>query len=342
MRKNSISIKEAWIHVIVWVCIASFPVFISTSVLQKFEPAMLIRAFFPPILFYTNYSILIPKLLLRKRMASYIIASIIFLVVFNLLVGQLANISPFDQFQAVNRVFEKAQIPNFQYVILTFISLAFFLLGGILRLIKDFYERDKAKKEVEVQRVETELEFLKAQLNPHFLFNSLNSIYSLVRNQAKEAPEAVITLSELMRYMLYEANQNKVVLEKEIEYIRNYVALQRLRLSDSENVKLQTKGNFSDKMIAPLLLITFIENAFKYGTDFKGRTKVDIRIEMKGEHLYFRICNLIGMKRVDEDSSGIGLKNVENRLDFLYPKAHALDIDDSNGEYIVDLHLTLD
>lgn len=339
--QKTLKVKETWIHIIVWVCIASFPLFISTTVLQKFEPVMLIRTFFPLILFYANYSILIPKLLLRKKMLSYIITSILFLVIFNLAIGQLNNLGPFDHFQEVNRVFEQAQIPNFQYVVLSFITLAFFLLGGILRLIKDFYERDKAKKEVEVQRVETELEFLKAQLNPHFLFNSLNSIYSLVRNQAREAPEAVITLSELMRYMLYEANQNKVVLEKEIEYIRNYVTLQRLRLSNSENVKLQIKGDFSDKMIAPLLLITFIENAFKYGTDFKGRTQVSIRIEMNGDHLYFRISNLIGVKRVDEDNSGIGLKNVENRLNFLYPKAHALDIDNSNGEYVVDLHLTI-
>jgi len=334
--------KEVWIHIIAWTCIVSFPIFVSFSVFQGFEWSMVIRAFFPPLLFYTNYSLLVPKLLLKKRMFFYVVTSIAFLVLFNLVTSQLSILLPTDRMG--ERIFElfRGEPPRgVQYMILTFISLAFFLLGGILRLIKDFYQRDKIQTAIEVQRAETELEFLKAQLNPHFLFNSLNSVYSLVRNKSKNAPEAVIMLSELMRYMLYEANQDTVALKKEIDYIKNYVALQRLRLSNSENVRLNIKGEYEEKSIAPLLLITFIENAFKYGTDFRGRTKVDIRIEINGDHLYFRIVNLIGVKKADEVNSGIGLKNVANRLDFLYPKSHALDTAEINGDYIVDLHLTL-
>ncbi|GMN07075.1 sensor histidine kinase [Croceitalea sp. MTPC5] len=339
--KKSLKIKEFWIHIIAWVCIATFPLFVSISLFQEYEPGMFLRISFPPLLFYMNYSLLVPKLLLKKKMVAYVGASILFLVFFILLVNQVNFFFPVRGFGEIQNLLGEDQLRPIQYFSATFISLAFFLLGGLMKLIKDFYNRDKAQKEIEVQRAETELEFLKAQLNPHFLFNSLNSVYSLVRNQSKEAPEAVITLSELMRYMLYEANQNKVSLEKEIEYIKNYVCLQRLRISDSQNVKLLIKGDYSDKMIAPLLLITFIENAFKYGTDFKGKTKVEIKIEINGDHLYFRTCNLIGLQRKDEPNSGIGLKNVENRLDYLYPKAHALDVQEFNGEYIVDLHITL-
>ncbi len=333
--------KELYIHIIAWVCIASFPVFITTFNFRTPPTPMLIKAFFPPLLFYVNYSFLVPKLLLRKQMAVYALTSICFLVCFNFLVAHLPVAFPYERFEGLTAFPDGPSIQNLQYFTMAFTSLAFFLLGGTLRLIKDFYYRDRIAKINEAQRAETELEFLKAQLNPHFLFNSLNSVYSLVRNQSKEAPEAVITISELMRYMLYEANQDQVDLEKEIDYIQNYVALQRLRLSNSENVKVQVKGDYEDKKIAPLLLITFIENAFKYGTDFKGMTKVDIKIEIDDDHLYFRTVNLIGVQKVDEMNSGIGLKNVENRLDFLYPKLHALQVQKKDGDFVVDLHLTL-
>ncbi len=339
--KKPSSRKELFTHFIAWVCIASFPLFVSSFTFKEVPEPMLIRAFFPPILFYANYSLLVPTLLLKKRMFIYVVTSILFIVCFNFLVAQLPMVFPIDQFTGIQEFPNGHPLRSLQYFTMTFTSLAFFLLGGILRLIKDFYERDRETKANEVQRVETELEFLKAQLNPHFLFNSLNSVYSLVRNQSKEAPEAVITISELMRYMLYEANQDKVELQKEIDYIQNYVALQRLRLSNSEDVKIHVRGDHDDKKIAPLLLITFIENAFKYGTDYKGKTKVDIKIEINDDHLFFQAINLIGVQKIDEVNSGIGLRNVENRLDFLYPKAHALQVQKKNGEYIVDLHLTL-
>ncbi|MEO0526573.1 MAG: histidine kinase [Bacteroidota bacterium] len=290
-----------------------------------------------------NYLILVPKLLLKKRIGLYILLSIVLLGTVTFFTKFMIPDAPFNRLQELVRNIQDIKtLRGLPYIMTAITSLSFFLLGGILALTKDFYGRNKIQKENEIQRAETELEFLKAQLNPHFLFNSLNSVYSLVRNKSKDAPEAVITLSELMRYMLYEANQDKVLLSKEMDYIKNYVSLQRLRLSNSENVKLLIRGDYDDRKIAPLLLITFIENAFKYGTDFKGRTKVDIRIEVMEKELFFHITNLIGPTKVDRDNSGIGLKNVENRLDFLYPESHCLDIRKANGDYIVDLQLTLD
>ena len=205
----------------------------------------------------------------------------------------------------------------------------------------EFYVRERIHKEKEVQRKETELQFLRAQLNPHFLFNSLNSIYSLVRNKANEAPEAVITLSELMRYMLYEAKRELVPLSKEIDYIKNYVTLQLLRLADSENVKLKISGDYDNKEIQPLLFIPFVENAFKYGTDYKGMTYVDIKFEIIGDNLFFLVKNKIGFYKKDDENSGIGFENIRNRLKLLYPENHVLKIEKTNGFYCVQLELNL-
>ncbi|GAA4274510.1 hypothetical protein GCM10022258_38060 [Aquimarina gracilis] len=233
-------------------------------------------------------------------------------------------------------------VKDMRYAMRGVFLFAFFLLGGIFCLMVDFYKRDKLSKETEAQRTETELQFLKAQLNPHFLFNSLNSVYSLVRNKSNDAPEAVLTLSELMRYMLYEANQEIVPLIKEIEYIKNYVSLQRLRLSNSEDVKLSIKGEYEKKKIYPLLLISFIENAFKYGTDFKGVTDINIRIEVIENTLKFNVSNIIGVYRKNKSNSGVGLTNIKNRLELLYPDLHTLGIKEDNGRYMVDLILILE
>ena len=155
----------------------------------------------------------------------------------------------------------------------------------------------------------------------------------MVRNKSNDAPDAVISLSELMRYMLYETKEDLVPLSKEIDYIKNYVELQLFRLSDPENVKLQVKGDYSDKKIPPLLLIPFVENAFKYGTDFKGKTEVSIKMEVLGNSLFFEANNKI--------NSGIGLENIKTRLALLFPDTHVLNINKTRENFLVQLELNL-
>ncbi len=340
--KRTFRIKEIWVHIISWICLLSFPLGIALIQIGTIHPIFLTQILFNPIVFYTNYSLLAPKLLLKKKIVLYIIVSISFLIVFNFLVNKISVNIPFEKPQKYlefNNNFPSVQ--NIKYAMRGVFFFAFFLLGGIFCLMADFYKRDKVSKETEAQRTETELQFLKAQLNPHFLFNSLNSVYSLVRNKSNDAPEAVLTLSELMRYMLYEANQEIVALIKEIEYIKNYVSLQRLRLSNSEDVKLSIKGEYEKKNIYPLLLISFIENAFKYGTDFKGVTDIDIKIHVIENRLTFKVSNIIGIHQKSKGNSGVGLTNIKNRLDLLYPGLHTLDIHEENDRYIVDLTLIL-
>ncbi|WP_271770373.1 sensor histidine kinase [Aquimarina algiphila] len=342
--KKTFRIKEIWVHVISWVCLLSFPLGISLIQVGTIRPGFFTQVFFNPIVFYANYSILAPKLLLKKKIVFYIISSVGFLLIFNFIVSNyIPKHFPLGRFDSIIQYGNEFPRAGYlKHTIRGVFFFAFFLLGGIFCLMRDFYKRDKMTKETEAHRAETELQFLKAQLNPHFLFNSLNSVYSLVRNKSNDAPEAVLTLSELMRYMLYEANQEIVPLIKEIEYIKNYVSLQRLRLSNSEDVKLSIRGEYEKKNIYPLLLISFIENAFKYGTDFKGVTDILIKIEVIENRLTFNVSNIIGVYRKNIDNSGVGLTNIKNRLELLYPDLHTLDIREENNRYIVDLTLILE
>jgi len=341
MPPNGFRIKEVWLHLIGWLVFLFLPISFGSAVIERMniqmaEPRILLGM----VVFYFNYLILVPKLLLQKKILLYVVISISFLFLVNFLIVTYYSCMP--SINKMNRIM--AERPNaqlFRYFMPGLVTFAFFLLGGTIGLVKDFYKRDKTYKEREIKKTEMELRFLKNQLNPHFLFNSLNSIYSLVRNKSDQAPEAVITVSELMRYMLYESNEKKLPLSKEIDYIKNYISLQRIRLLNSERVTISIKGDYENRKISPLLLISFIENAFKYGTDFKGITDIGISIEVKEDILFFKVDNIIGNQNKDEKSSGIGLSNIQNRLQLLYPDSHTLDIHRENGRYCVILKLKL-
>ncbi len=340
--KRTFRIKEIWIHIISWACLMSFPIGVAIVQIGGIHPVFLVQILFNPLIFYANYSFLAPQLLLKKRIITYVVTSIAILTLFNFIANNFPIIHPSGRMDYLVELEEGfPPVKNLRNLIRGIFSLAFFLLGGFFRLMVDFYKRDKLSKATDAQRTKTELQFLKAQLNPHFLFNSLNSVYSLVRNKSNDASEAVLTLSELMRYMLYEANQEIVPLIKETEYIKNYVSLQRLRLSNTEDVTLSIKGEYEKKNIYPLLLISFIENAFKYGTDFKGVTDIDIRIQVIKNTLVFYVSNVIGVYRKNIDNSGVGLTNIKNRLKLLYPDLYTLEIKEEDNRYVVNLTLTL-
>lgn len=330
--------KEAIIHLFGWLCLVSYPLFISFTVFDELYPMVFLRVLLPPVLFYANYALLTPKFLLKKRIFAYIGISSVFLIGFEILTLNIPTLIPID----LVAISKNSFLYNMRYVVIGFAMTAFFLFGGLVRLMKHIYISDKVSRQYDIQKTRTELEYLKAQLNPHFLFNSLNCIYSLVRDNSKEASDAVIILSELMRYTLYESDQDRVLLSKDIENIKNYVSLQKLRLSNSEKVHLKIEGEYKEQRIAPFILMTFIENAFKFGTDFDGRTEVSIVIQLIGNHLFFKVSNLKGNRNIDKKNSGIGLNNVKGRLNLLYPNGHRLDIDKRDGEYTVKLHLTLD
>ncbi|MBV7267745.1 sensor histidine kinase [Winogradskyella luteola] len=342
--KNVPHLKELFIHISVWLCFSLIPITTSFFELDRVPSNVYSKILLMPILFYSNYFIFVPKLLLRRKVLLYIVTSVLFLVVFNYLTIKIVPNASLDTLQE-EILKRRGDIPflrGMRYMMPLIFSLSIFLLGGIFSLVIDFYKRDRLSKQLESNKKEIELQFLRTQLNPHFLFNSLNSIYSLVRSKSDDAEEAVITLSELMRYMLYEVGEAKVPLEKEINYIKHYIALQRLRLKNSEDVKLNIHGETKHLKIHPLLLISFIENAFKYGTDYRGNTHVNILIEINENLLSFKAENIIGFYKKDETNSGVGLKNIENQLNHLYNGSHKLITKTENGYYKVDLSLKLE
>ncbi len=194
--------------------------------------------------------------------------------------------------------------------------------------------------------MQSELKFLKSQINPHFLFNTLNNLYALTLKKSDKAPEIVIKLSEMMRYMLYECNEKRVLLSKEVSYIRNYLDLERLRQGPNVEINFDVVGNVADQKIAPLMFIPFLENSFKHGLNSQiSKGFVNIKLEVNEQHVDFFIENSKAEKLPTIEhrrSGGIGLVNVRRRLNLLYPEHYDLDIKDNPTTYAVNLKLDLD
>ncbi len=301
------------------------------------------------LLFYLNFSLLVPRLLLNKKIPLYIVVSMAFILLSSYLNNQFAPPKGFFQEMIAHRpVFEKfeGEIPKFKpnHRVFMGVQILFgvllFAVGASVKLVAEWYKNERVKTQINTQKINTELSFLKTQLNPHFLFNTLNSIYSLANKKSDYTTDAIITLSELMRYMLYETDKSYVPLKNEIDYIKNYISLQTLRLKDSSGVRFNVQGNL-DHSIEPLLLISFIENAFKYGTDYTGKTNINIKIIIEDKKLNLLISNYISINEKGKPSSGIGLQNIKNRLILLYPDSHSLKIEESNKLYKVELTLKL-
>lgn len=207
---------------------------------------------------------------------------------------------------------------------------------------------DILKQQTEVEKLksavaESELQFLKSQINPHFLFNNLNNVYAYALENSPKTPAIILELSSLLRYMLYDCRENYVPLEKEVKYLKDFVNLQELQIEDRGTINFSTKGNFESKLIAPLILIVFVENCFKHSTSSQSKgIIINVRLEIEGDILRMYCSNTYSdSKNTDHLSSGIGLENVKSRLELLYPDAHALKITQQNHFFNVFLQIKL-
>lgn len=289
--------------------------------------------------FYLNYFLLIPKLYFGKKYILYfiIIVSCMLLVAFvpQLLrpIGMPGQMPPAPHGMMPpppggKRNFFFARIDHNLFL---FVAVAFFSL--LIRV-------NNRWKRTEKEKLDTELSYLKAQINPHFLFNTLNSIYSLAIQKSDSTPEAVQKLSAMMRYVLTEAENDTVPLKKELDYIRNYIDLQKFRFGDEVKLNYSIWGNEDGKRIAPLILISFIENAFKYGLNAAEDTNIKIVINMYDSRLEMLVANNKVTTQVSAESrNGIGISNTRNRLGLLYPSAHELKITEDEHQFSVNLSI---
>lgn len=332
-------ILQPLLHVLLWTFIFLYPfIFDYVSITDK---VTLLRTFlltfFQLLLFYFNSLVLIPKFLAPKRILVYLV-----IVIF--IISIITCLSLVVQY-FLNADYDKNKWAYYHFLYNSVIlSLLVWGLSSGLKITAEWFKNERMKKEMENQKVSAELLNLKSQVNPHFLFNSLNSIYSLSnKNPDKKSAEAILKLSDMMRYMLYDSGDNYVDLEKEIEYLNNYIELQRLRLKAGITVTFNVHGKVGNKKIAPLLLIPFVENAFKHGISYQNESFISIELKVDDNSLNFITTNSIFLESVEkEKSSGIGLENVKRRLELLYPQKHKLNISKNEKSFDVELQIELD
>lgn len=237
-------------------------------------------------------------------------------------------------------------ISYYEYVDLLKFHLVYLSVATLLKLSKSWFKLAEAEKKVAQSKQEknkAELEALKSQINPHFLFNSLNNIYSLSRKASPKTSQSILILSDMMRYVLYETKEDFVKLTDEVRFLKNFVDLQKLRIDEKSKISLKVKVENKKLKIAPLLLLPFLENSFKHGVKGDtGNTFASFELKCVGNELFFNAENNSGESKEDISSGGIGLRNVIRRLDILYPEKYELDIKDEGGVFQISLKLMLD
>ena len=224
----------------------------------------------------------------------------------------------------------------------TFVVFFYLWSSTQIRIMIDWFRNVEIQKDLENQRLTAELSMLKLQVSPHFLFNTLNNIYSLAFQQRPQAPEAILKLSDIMRYMLYEANAEKVSLQKEITYVENFIDLQKLRLRHTE-VRFNISGNYRGKQITPMLLLPLVENSFKYGVSAKEPSVISIDLSVEDNCLIFTTENKVFQQKAPKrpEEGGIGLSNTRKRLEFMYPKKHQFKAEAEGDMFLTRLEIEL-
>jgi two-component system, LytTR family, sensor kinase len=325
-------------HILGWFFIAIIP-YLFTGNQSRFALNNIViwtKGFiFSIALFYLFYGYVIKVFLKSDALIRFFIIAFLFFSAF-LALEITADyftwhiIKPDFRYNTPGKIFNNIFINGF------IVSMALLVL-----LIENWFYTQKYQQEIEKEKLESELKMLRFQVNPHFLFNTLNNIYSLVYKKSDSAPEAILKLSALMRYMLYESEGSRVALSKELDYLQNFVELQRLRLVSNQQVKMIVEGDADGYEIAPLLLVPFIENAFKHGTRASKDTTINISILINAGLLTFSCVNDFDPGMISQVNSGIGMNNVKKRLEMLYNGRYNLNIDMADSRYKVILTLEL-
>ncbi|GAB5524033.1 MAG: hypothetical protein Roseis2KO_19050 [Roseivirga sp.] len=222
-------------------------------------------------------------------------------------------------------------------------QMSFMIFTGMIKFAADWFDLENKKKELENQKLNAELNYLKAQINPHFLFNTLHNLNYLALAKKDEASEVIVKLSNIMRYMIYESRKKRVMLGKEIDYMRDYLDLEKIRLNNQFSIIMDTEGANVQLEVEPLILIPFLENAFKHGVSDKyPESWVKMELSSEGTMLRMKLSNSVfETNNPGREASGFGLENVKQRLELGYPQKHGLDIYSEPCEYRVKLSLDL-
>lgn len=327
-------------HILFWVLVFGIWYFLRVDDYSSPQKALVVTFIkvvdLALMIYITNY-VLIPQLLYKKK---YITFAILFLLMIFLssavkmnILGRVINNPALYNWTTniKDRLYDNI-IPHF---ILVF-------AGASIKLMFDYGKLQQRMAEIAKEKAEAELNFLKSQMNPHFVFNSLNAVYFLIHKDNVAARDALHKFSELLRYQLYEMNDNKISIEKEINYLKDYVALQQLRKDEKYTVHFNAAPDVKEFTIEPLLLVPFVENAFKHishSTESNNFVKVDLF--MINGMFVFAVANSIDRQLSTEKPGGIGMQNVKRRLELLYPGKHELKVLENENSFDVQLNLQL-
>jgi hypothetical protein len=323
------------IHVLAWAAFLSLPTAFkpvrpdvpANNVLQDMMHAYRwLNGLFLIGFFYYNYYIIILRYYFGKQYISFVLSLLICCGIFYFINYQTAPTAPYGT-KAGFGVFG----PGY--------NVYMFIITFIFSFALSFYNQWRITSE---EKLNTEISFLKAQINPHFLFNTLNSIYSLAITKSDYTAEAIVKLSGMMRYTISEAHQDMVSLDKEMSYITNYVELQRLRMTNKVRISYEVKTVNREQEIAPFILIPFIENAFKYGVSTEEYSDIIIAIDIGEDDLLLQVSNSKVFVKPDKDMGvGLGITNTRHRLKLLYDHRHAITVTDDPKNFSVSLYLNL-
>lgn len=357
------NIIKVLLHLLAWAILIGLPLYLIQrwQIGKDFIWHYYIITLISGIIFYVNYLFLVPKFFFDKKKYRYYVSVLVLIACFyfvsdisNKLVfkyesgttrpeqidrqpGEADKMLPPEGGASMARPgpsFRGMHLYNYAF---TSLFLIFFSLG--LRVLERNSQMEELQKETEKEKLNSELAFLKSQISPHFFFNTLNNIYSLISINPEDSQKAVLKLSKLMRYLLYESEHGNTMLSNEIDFMNNYIDLMKLRVNDKVQLSVSFPKKYEDKNIPPLLFIPFIENAFKHGISYREKSFIDINMVVTVESITFRCVN--SLIRTKEEASnghpGIGLENVSKRLNLLFPGRHELKIDKSENTFEVFL-----
>lgn len=351
------------LHLLAWVIILGIPLYFFKrwEVGNDFMWAYYIGNLINGIIFYSNYLVLVPRFFFGRRKLNYYL-SVIILLISLYFVSDRSNELIFkyvpgrNNTEEINKPKEKGtevgppkpddhfgrppfrEMHLFNYIF-TSLFLVFFSVG--MRVLERHSQTEKLQKELEKEKLNSELAFLKNQISPHFFFNTLNNIYSLISINAEDSQKAVLRLSKLMRYLLYDSEHGDTKLSNEIDFMNNYIDLMKLRMSNKISLTVAFPEKYEDINIPPLIFIPFIENAFKHGISYREKSFIEISMTTINGSVVFRCANSIVKNRETDESghSGIGLENVTKRLNLLFPGKHEMKINRSDKEFEVLLQI---
>jgi two-component system, LytTR family, sensor kinase len=325
------------VHSVTWLCLFLYP-FLFHYLSFHDSGAVLRIALFLFLLigfFYLNTGLLIPKVLGRKKVLLYLGIILFAITIISSGAGYiqvLLNKDPLRREEIYARGVNTGIFAG---------TLTWIISSGI-KLTGEWFRNQQQMRIIENEKLNAELNFLKSQVNPHFLFNALNNIYALQNKNSSDTGPAILKLSQLARYMLYETSSEFVALDKEISYLKNYIELQKLGLSEQLIVKFSVDGDPSIKKIKPMLLIPLVENVFKHGLSYVSRSDLSISLRVNSDSIELQTRNEISVKRIEaEKANGIGLINLRKRLELLYPGKHELTIKKEGTTFFTSLKLNL-